>query len=260
MVFGVSLVGFGVFGSSDESSSPEELQRTPIETPTETPIETATEVTTPGAGTSAGVEPESTEPPATTIEVDDQSATATDDPATEPSSPASVEANDPPAVDDSPNTEPEPTDDTVDTDPASVALPLGTAAPIGERYTVTVTDVDLDATELILAEEPANEPPEPGSTYVMVTLDAVFIGEGQGEPYFDLLVGAVADGEREFDDIDCLALTPDDMFGLPPLASGEGVVGTFCLVVPLDATDSLTFFVEEHESIADTRVWWSATD
>lgn len=91
----------------------------------------------------------------------------------------------------------------------------------------------------------------------MVTLDAQFIGEGDGEPYFDLVVGAVDAEQWEFYDVDCLPIAPGDMFGRAPLATGEAVVGTFCLAVPIEATDSLTFFVAEHGSTADTRVWWS---
>jgi hypothetical protein len=165
-----------------------------------------------------------------------------------PSSPVLVDPTGPPA------------NDTADADPAGGSLPLGTAAPVGDRYVVTMTAVDLDATELIVAHDPTNEPPGAGDAYVMVTLDVNFTGVGQGEPYFDLVVGAMDDREREFYDVDCLAVAPGDMFGLAPLATGEGLVGTFCLAVPLAATDSLTFFVAEHGSIANTPVWWSAAD
>jgi hypothetical protein len=133
------------------------------------------------------------------------------------------------------------------------ALELGTKALIGDDYVVAMTAVDLDATELIVAELPTNEPPPAGETYVMVTVDAQFIGDGEGEPYFDLVVGAVDDQQREFYDVDCLPVAPGDMFDRPPLATGEAIVGTFCLTVPIEATDSLTFFVAQHGSITDTR-------
>jgi hypothetical protein len=138
------------------------------------------------------------------------------------------------------------------------ALPLGTKALIGDDYVVAMTAVDLDATELIVAELPTNEPPPAGETYVMVTVDAQFIGDGEGEPYFDLVVGAVDDQQREFYDVDCLPVAPGDMYDRPPLATGGAIVGTFCLTVPIEATASLTFFVAEHGSITATQVWWSA--
>lgn len=224
VVLGMTLVSLGVFDSSDGSTSTEEVSRTPMET--------ESEVATPSGRTPTGAAPEPRPP--TTIGIGDEATTPSDEPVSEPSSPVLV-------------------------DPTSGSLPLGTAAPVGQRYVVTVTAVDLDATEIILAEDPSNQPPAAGNTYVMVALDVKYTGlVGDAEPYFDLVVGAMDDVGQEFNDIDCIALTPDDMYGLPPIAPGEAVVGTFCLVVPADTTDSLTFFVEENDSIADTRVWWSA--
>ncbi|TVR28482.1 MAG: hypothetical protein EA389_00390 [Ilumatobacter sp.] len=257
MVLGVSLVGLGAFGSSEGPAAPEEVLRTPIGT--------ESEVTTPSAGTRDGADTDGAVPPPTTAEgegevdgeVEAEVTPAPEAPETLPSG-SDADPADEPIASEPPIVEPDPADDTAGVGPPPDALSLGTAAPVGERYVVTVVDIDLDATDLILAHEPSNEPPDLGDSFVMITLDVVFEGEGEGEPYFDLLVGAVDDGSLQFNDTDCLALVPDDMFGLPPLVSGEGVVGTFCLIVPSDVTDSLVFFVEEHESTADTRVWWSA--
>ena len=75
----------------------------------------------------------------------------------------------------------------------------------------------------------------------------------------DLWQRVFAEVSREYDDIDCVALTPDDMYGAPPIGPGEALVGTFCLVVPTDIAEDLTFFIEENQSSTDTRVWWSLT-
>ncbi len=226
----VALVGLGAF-DDDDGPSPS----SPTAEPT-TPVGPENEVTTP-------------------------SGEATNDPAVNPAVPSTASGTDVESTIDADASAPGPsTPAPVDpSSPASAALPLGTTAPIGDRYAVAMTAVDLDATELILAEDPSNPTPPPGDTYVMITLDVRFNGlVGEAEPYFDLRVGAVDDAGREFEDVDCVALAPDDMYGLAPLGPGEAATGTFCLVVPAEVTDTLTFFVEENVSSADSRVWWSS--
>ena len=223
----VALVGLGVFDGSDESPSSAVLPSTPVDS--------ENDVTTPSDdATNSATE----DPPGTSNPTGADSTPGADVAAPDPSTPALVDAATPP----------------------SAALPLGTSAPIGDRYAVTMTAVDLDATELILAEDPSNPSPQPGDAYVMVTLDARYNGlAGEAEPYFELRIGAVDDAGREFEDVDCVALAPDDMYTVAPIGPGEAATGTFCLVVPANATDKLTFFVEENQASTDTRVWWSRT-
>ena len=234
VVLGMVLVGVGAFDSSDQSAPPDVPSRTPaVDEP---------EVATPSGEPSSGPVPATPPRPSTTTEVDDSDAddTSTGEPATEPPSLPPAEPVSPRAG------------DAATAEPPSAPLPLRTAAPIGDRYVVTMAAVDLDATELIVAEDPANQPPAAGDIYVMITLDVEFSRlVGEAEPYFDLLVGATDDDGREFDDIGCVAFTPGDMYDAPPIGPGETLTGTFCLVVPAATADSLTFFVEETRSAAE---------
>jgi hypothetical protein len=243
---GIALVSFGSSDSSDGSPSPEDASRTQIEN--------EPEVATPSGEPSSGAVPATPSRPSDPTGVDDELAPAPNGDlasgeAPGPASSGPVDPADPPPG------------DAATADPPSAPLQLGTAAQVGNRYVVAMTAVDLDATDIIVAEDPSNQPPAVGDTYVMVTLEVEFTGlVGEVEPYFDLLVGAVADDGRQFDDLACVALAPDDMYGAPLIRPGEAVVGTFCLAVPTDITDNLTFFVEENESSADTRVWWSVVE
>src|SRR5712692_5131382 len=55
---------------------------------------------------------------------------------------------------------------------------LGKPRALGNGWTVTITNVNPDATAAIIAADPANGPPLSGSQYVLVTISATYGGPG----------------------------------------------------------------------------------
>jgi hypothetical protein len=139
------------------------------------------------------------------------------------------------------------------------SLALGVEAPVGDDYVVAVTGVDPDATQRILDENDFNVPPPDGSTYVLVSVRATYVGDDAGSPYLDLSVGTVTDDGVERIDADCTEVTPDDMFSMPDLEPGATSEGNFCLTVPIDQVPSMTMFVETVDGEGADRSWWRAS-
>jgi len=54
--------------------------------------------------------------------------------------------------------------------------PIGVAAPVGSGWTATVNAVNLDATEVVMAANQFNEPPVPGSQYVLANITVTYNG------------------------------------------------------------------------------------
>jgi hypothetical protein len=55
---------------------------------------------------------------------------------------------------------------------------LGKPGALGNGWTVTITNVNPDATAAILGADPANSPPLNGLQYVLVTISAIYEGAG----------------------------------------------------------------------------------
>jgi hypothetical protein len=138
-------------------------------------------------------------------------------------------------------------------------LAIGTGVMVGEKFEVTVLEIVPDATTTIVDHDPDNDPPPDGFVYMMVRLQVTYLGDGETDPYFELLVGARGEGPSEYDDLDCIAIGPDDMFEQPSLTTSGTTVGTFCVAVPSALAPTASVFVEERFATADTRRWWSAS-
>src|SRR5699024_12423282 len=54
-------------------------------------------------------------------------------------------------------------------------LALGTTVPEGD-WEVTVNSVDLDATDAVLAENPFNDEPDEGHSYITANVTATYLG------------------------------------------------------------------------------------
>jgi hypothetical protein len=66
----------------------------------------------------------------------------------------------------------------------------------GERggvgdYELRVVDITADATDAVLAENPFNEPPEPGHVFFIARIEATYRGWGSGRPGSDLRFSVV---------------------------------------------------------------------
>ena len=121
-------------------------------------------------------------------------------------------------------------------------LPLGTAAEVGE-YSVTVSSVQLNATDAILGFNEFNEAPD--GQYVLVTLDVVYNGNEEGDPWLDLTPAFVGSDSRQYDESTCTATLDLEGTSVPTLENGGAAQYEVCMDVPAEALPGRRVLVEE---------------
>ncbi|MDP9364304.1 MAG: VWA domain-containing protein [Chloroflexota bacterium] len=145
-------------------------------------------------------------------------------------------------------------------DPGTRENPIafGSAADIGGGWFVSVVDVMPDATDLVLAENQFNVPPEEGYQFFLVTISATYEGEGSSVLPFGAalsLVGESAVSYKQFDPGCRVVPNP-----VPPteVFSGGRIEGNLCWSVQTEEVDSLVMFSEDYvEFDRERRVWFS---
>lgn len=133
------------------------------------------------------------------------------------------------------------------------AIPLSEAASVGP-YTVSVTEVDLDADDLISAENQFND--EPDGRYVLATVEVTYTGDDEGDPWLDLSVDLAGSDSRNYSTTTCSAVSPDSVSNLPTLRTGGEAEFKACFDVPVEALEDPMIVVEESFSFRDSRAVW----
>lgn len=133
-------------------------------------------------------------------------------------------------------------------------LPVGTAAEVGD-YTVTVSSVQLDATDAILGFNEFNESPQ--GQYVLLTLDVVYNGNEEGDPWLDLRPNFVGSDSRQYDESTCLAVLDLQGTSVPTLENGGAAQYEVCMDVPAAALPGQRVLVEETFGLTEpTEASW----
>lgn len=134
-------------------------------------------------------------------------------------------------------------------------LAVGEKATVGS-YDVTLVEFQADATDAVVAANEFNEPPSNGA-YGLVTLEATYQGDEDGQPGFDLTAALSGSDAVQYPDTDCSATVPGDGgIDAPTLEPGGTASFTFCLDYPLESVDGGTLFVEETVAFEDTAAYW----
>lgn len=111
-------------------------------------------------------------------------------------------------------------------------LPLGTEVKSRE-WSVVVSSVTFDATDAVLAENMFNDPPQPGTEYIIVNYSVTYTGNdpnGQS-PIFVGVNYVTADGVT-IDGTESLVVAPQEIDRLTTLYNGGSVSGNIVLQVP----------------------------
>lgn len=126
------------------------------------------------------------------------------------------------------------------TDPIAVG-DTGTFTEGAETFTVSVGEVNFDATDITLAENQFNEVPADGMTYAIVPVTVTYSGPDSMNPYFQTFVTFVSADGRSFDEYS--AVVPDDMMHVGDIYDGASATGNFAFLVDSDATEGGTFAI-----------------
>ncbi len=133
-------------------------------------------------------------------------------------------------------------------------LPLGTAAEVGE-YSVSVSSVQLNATDAILGFNEFNEAPD--GQYVLITLDVVYNGNEEGDPWLDLTPAFVGSDSRQYDESTCTATLDLEGTSVPTLENGGAAQYEVCMDVPATALPGQRVLVEETFGLTEpTEASW----
>lgn len=137
---------------------------------------------------------------------------------------------------------------------ATEALALGAAAGIGD-YSVTITGVDTNATETILAVNQFN--PLPSGQYVLVDVGVTYNGSEEGNPWLDLTIKFIGADARQYDTTTCSVVVSKEAHDVPTLEKGGAGEFQVCMDVPPEALVDAKVFVQEGVSWDDNRVYWA---
>lgn len=111
--------------------------------------------------------------------------------------------------------------------------PLGSEISTSD-WTVTVNSVDLDATAAIEAENPFNEAPDEGHTYILASITAEYVGDDPEGAAPMLSVDYVSPEGNTFNSYDHPVVAPDSFDSLSTLYEGASTTGDVALHVPVE--------------------------
>lgn len=111
--------------------------------------------------------------------------------------------------------------------------------PIGETVSSDDWEVTLgtpyEAGAEIAAENPFNDPAEPGMEYWIVAVTATYTGEDTGTAWADIQVNFVGSDNRTYNGFDCTAVVPDSLNDVGALYRDGVAEGNKCVTVPAGA-------------------------
>ncbi len=121
-------------------------------------------------------------------------------------------------------------------------VPIGTAANLGDGWTLTINSVNLDATAEVAGGNMFNDQPPEGSVYVLINLTASYAGPDEKASPF-LFMSGVTSSNVEIDGLDTFVVAPDPTFdSLGEVFAGGSTSGNTVLTVPAAELTSLVLY------------------
>jgi hypothetical protein len=137
-------------------------------------------------------------------------------------------------------------------------VPRGRSAMLADGWRITVTRVIPDATAIVLAENPYNDPPGPGNQFFMVKVTATYAGAGSDSlrgSYRFRLLGASAVVLSTFKN--SCGVTPNGLtYTEVEVISGGTISGNLCWQVPGSDVARLVMF-DADPVVKAQRVWFA---
>ncbi len=122
---------------------------------------------------------------------------------------------------------------------------LSTAVDLGEGWTMSVTGVARDITDLVMSENQFNDPPPDGFRFVGVDVAYSYSGSGSAAAY-QVTTKAVGDGNVELGS-NC-GVFPGEVDRYSDVFAGGSVAGTICFVVPSAGPNIVVYAEAEYGS------------
>lgn len=137
------------------------------------------------------------------------------------------------------------------------AIGVGRAGQVGD-YDVTVVSVTSNATDIVMAENQFNEPPEEGEQFFLARIAVTYNGSESGVPASELNFQAVGDSNVGYATYsDTCGVIPDDSYLVTDLFEGGSAEFNVCWSVTSEDADSLVMYVESFLDFDSKPVWFS---
>lgn len=136
-------------------------------------------------------------------------------------------------------------------------IELNSPGMIGD-WRVSVVAVDVDAADLVRAENQFNDAPDPGSTYVLVTVEAEYEGSDSGDPWFDIRAKLLGLSRVAYEGFEAYCgVIPDDFTAVGETEAGKTIRGNLCWEVAESDLASLVLILEDNQSFDGGRLFYA---
>lgn len=138
-------------------------------------------------------------------------------------------------------------------------IPAGVPVVVGQ-WEVIVLSATPDATAMVMAENPYNDPPDAGNQFFFARIAATYLGEGSQSPFGGLTFSAVGDLSVGYDFDSYCGVIPDEFPDFTEVFSGGTVVGNLCWGVAAEDAESLLVIAEPAFEFGSERFFLSVPE
>ncbi len=136
---------------------------------------------------------------------------------------------------------------------------FGDIAQVGD-WKVRVVDVNPDATDVVFDENEFADPPADGDQFVMVTIEAEFVGPDSGEFWSDMTWKTVGPSSVAYEDTtDGCGSLPDAIDDMGEVFPGGTITGNVCWSVSQSDIPDLLMILEEFAMDESGRTFFRLT-
>ncbi|TGD30811.1 hypothetical protein EB835_11400 [Brevibacterium sp. S22] len=107
-----------------------------------------------------------------------------------------------------------------------------------DDWDMTITDVTLDATDEVLAENEFNEAPDSGNQYMLIDVELTYKGDEPGGEMPMSTVEYVTSGGNTFDGLDDMVVAPNALDEMENLYNGASASGSVAIQIPTEDAES----------------------
>lgn len=133
-------------------------------------------------------------------------------------------------------------------------IPMNQEAQVGD-WKVAVVGADLDATQIVLEENMFNAAPGEGNRYVLLSLEATYLGAGSSTFWLDMLCSFVGNKGDSFDQ--AAVVSPDSMMDEGEVLPGTRIAGNLVFEVASDQVLGGTLLLQEAFSFEKSRMFFA---
>ena len=138
-------------------------------------------------------------------------------------------------------------------------VPLGKPGGLGNGWSLTITDVNPDATSAILAADPTNAPPAEGFHYVLVTVTATYNGPGSSHltPGSSFHAVGASNVDHSTGNSFCGDLPPPNLDLTNPLVFSGGTESGYAVCWMVTTADAASFEMYYETPLSSMQVWFA---